>query len=83
MLILRHNNNTGVEMQYTVYKLNIDGRLSHKEHLNNLGELNEWLANKYGKFASVLIVQDQTGKIKVGTDNGVAWEFSSTSLVMV
>lgn len=60
-------------MTYTAFKLNIDGSLSHKEILNNLDELNAWLADVYGKFASIHIVQDQTGKTRTMTDNGTEW----------
>lgn len=29
--------------RYTAYKLNLDGFLDHKEHLDNLDEVNDWL----------------------------------------
>lgn len=29
--------------RYTAYKLNLDGFLDHKEHLDNLDEVNEWI----------------------------------------
>lgn len=61
-------------MTYTVFKLNLDGSLSHKEHMNNLDEVNAWMAEVYGKFASIQIVRDQTGGFRRFTDNGVAWE---------
>jgi len=61
-------------MTYTAFKLNLDGSLSHKELLNNVDELNEWLANVYGKFASVKVTQDQTGVERIFTDNGQNWE---------
>lgn len=60
-------------MTYTAFKLNLGGSLSHKELLNNVDEVNEWLANAYGKFASVSVIQDQTGKRRNMTDDGVKW----------
>lgn len=61
-------------MTYTAFKLNIDGSLSHKELLDDIGQVNEWMVRVYGKFASVRIIQDQTGKVREYTDNGVDWE---------
>jgi len=61
-------------MTYTANKLNLDGSLSHKELLNNIDEVNQWLVDFYGKYASIQITQDQTGKIRRYTDNGQAWE---------
>lgn len=60
-------------MTYTVHKLNLNGSLSHKQHLNNLDELNTWLVDVYGKFASIFVIQDQTGKTRTMTDNGTDW----------
>lgn len=61
-------------MTYTVNKINLDGSLSHKELMNNLDEVNAWLVEVYGKFASIQITQDQTGKVRRYTDNGMEWE---------
>lgn len=58
----------------TVYRINIEGTLSDKEHLNNDAELNNWLADKYGKFATVILVQDESQKSIILTDNGVYYE---------
>lgn len=57
-------------MAYVAYKVNLDGSLSHKELLNNIDEVNEWLNKVYGKYATVRIVQEQTGKFRTLTDNG-------------
>lgn len=59
---------------YTAHKVNLDGSLSCKELLDNVDGVNEWLATHYGKYATVQIVQDQTGKTRRWTDNGIAWE---------
>ena len=68
--------NKGFQMHtYTVYKINVsNGSLSHKEHLNNLQEVNEWLGRVYNKHVSVLIVSDQTGVKKLLIDNGEWYE---------
>tara|TARA_R100000742_G_C4200308_1_gene29613 strand:- start:367 stop:567 length:201 start_codon:yes stop_codon:yes gene_type:complete len=57
-----------------VNKVNLDGSLSHKEYLNNVDELNTWLAEKYGKFATVIIQSENTGKVLIMTDNGSCWK---------
>lgn len=58
---------------FTAHKVNLDGSLSHKECLNH-DELDGWMADKYGKFATVQVSCDQTGKTIVYTDNGIWWE---------
>ena len=59
---------------FTVYKVNLDNSLSHKEHLNNLDELNEWMGNVYNKFPTVLVICDQTNVKITLTDNGEWFE---------
>ena len=61
---------------YSAFKLSLDGSLSHRENLNH-DELDDWMARVYGKFASIQIRQDQTGKLITYTDNGESWEFIS------
>lgn len=58
---------------FTAHKVNLNGSLSHKEHLAH-NELDQWMADKYGKFATVQVTCDQTGKTIVYTDNGEKWE---------
>jgi hypothetical protein len=57
-----------------VYKVNLDGTLSHKEHMNNWDEVNTWLADKLGKFATVKIESESSDKEITLTDNGWDWE---------
>lgn len=46
---------------YTVFKINLDGNLSSKEHLNNFDEVNTWLYEvAYYQYANVKIINDQT-----------------------
>jgi hypothetical protein len=46
---------------YTVFKINLDGNLSCKEHLNNFDEVNTWLYEvAYYQHANVKIINDQT-----------------------
>lgn len=59
---------------FSAYKLNLDGSLTHRENLNNLDELNAWMWKVYGKFATIQITCDQTGKSVIRTDNGKDWE---------
>ena len=58
---------------FEVFKVNLNGKLSHKENLNNLDELNTWMANVYGTFATVAIIKDG-GTKHIFTDNGLTWE---------
>ena len=55
-------------------KVNLDGSLSHKEYLNSVDELNTWLAEKYGKFVTVRIESEKTGRIVTMTDDGTDWD---------
>ena len=55
---------------FTVYRIRLDGTLTSKEHLNNVDELNTWIADVYGRFANILIVSDRTSKTITMTDNG-------------
>ena len=57
-----------------VNKVNLDGSLSHKEYLNSVDELNTWLAEKYGKFVTVRIESEKTGRIVMMTDDGTGWD---------
>jgi hypothetical protein len=46
---------------YTVFKINLDGTLGCKEHLNNFDEVNTWLCEiAYYQYANVKIINDQT-----------------------
>ena len=46
---------------YTVFKINLDGNLSSKEHLNNFDQVNTWLYEvAYYQYANVKIINDQT-----------------------
>lgn len=55
---------------FTAYKVELNGTLSNKEHLN-FDELDSWMESKHGKFAIVAIVRDQDAKRVTYTDNGV------------
>ena len=45
---------------YTVFKINLDGNLSSKEHLNNFDEVNTWLYEvAYYQYANVKIINDE------------------------
>ena len=50
------------------YKVNGNGDLSHRETLNNLDELNDWIARK--NFATIAVESETTGVIRYFTDNG-------------
>jgi len=54
---------------FTVYKVELDGSLSHKEHLN-ADELDTWMSNIYGKFTTVKVIEDNSKKEIIYTDNG-------------
>lgn len=61
-------------MTYTVYRINLDNTLSHKEHLNNKVEVADWLNNAIGKHANVRIENDKTGEIRQFTDYDGVWD---------
>ncbi len=60
-------------MTYAAYQIRLSGELQNRENLNNLDELNAWIASKYGKFATIKIVADN-GNWRTMTDNGVEFE---------
>ena len=50
---------------YEVYKINLDETLSHREHLKNFEEVNNWLVDQaYYKYELVKIVNSQTGNYR-------------------
>jgi|TARA_R110000796_G_scaffold84038_3_gene183479 L-rhamnose mutarotase len=53
---------------FTVWKINIDKTFSHKEHLNNWDEVNQWINEK--NFANFAIQGDRTGRLKTFSWNG-------------
>ena len=55
---------------FTVYRVNLNGGLSHKEHLNNVDELNAWMASSYGVHATIRIESDRSGNFIIMTDDG-------------
>ena len=57
---------------FTFYKLNLDGTLTNKQHLNS-EELDGFMEAAYGKFANVL-VEDEKGNQCIYSDNGRQWE---------
>jgi len=59
---------------FIVYKVNIDSSLSHKENLDSLDELNTWIADKYGKFATIKIIAVSLKAYVILTDNGKEFE---------
>ncbi len=64
----------GMRDTYTVYKVELSGKLSNKEHMNSADEVEEWLDKVYGKFATVKVVQDRTKHWVMYTDAGTRWE---------
>jgi len=59
---------------FIVYKVNIDSSLSHKENLDSLDELNTWIADKYGEFATIKIIAVALKRYVIMTDNGKEFE---------
>jgi hypothetical protein len=56
---------------YRVSQIGLLG-LKNTEYLGHV-ELYVWLEEKYGKYASVRVVCEQTGKVTELTDNGCEW----------
>ena len=56
---------------YTAHKINIDGTLTNKEHLNNQCEIDEWLWRAYdNQVPTVRVQKDSTHQYAIFTDNG-------------
>jgi hypothetical protein len=63
---------------YTVYRVNMDGQLSHKEHLDSWQEVLAWASGK--SFGHIRVVRDQDRRTRdamltselVDTENGPA-----------
>ena len=49
---------------FTVHKIDINGKLSNKEHLNN-DELDHWMVKALHTFNKIRVEQDLTGKVIV------------------
>ena len=64
---------------FTVYQVTLTG-LNNKAHLNS-EELDSWMRSAYGKYATVKVIQDLTGKFVVYTDNGVKFEAVEKGLI--
>ena len=62
---------------YTAYKVCLDGSLTDRANLGGIDELNTWMEQKHGVHATVQVTQDQTGKVKLMTDNGESWTYVS------
>lgn len=59
---------------YTVYRVNLNGTLSHKEHLNNKVEVADWMNAAIGKHAHVRIENDNTKEIREYNDYAGTWD---------
>jgi len=57
---------------FTVHAIQANGRLTHKEHLNN-DELDGWMQGALAKHKTVRVVQDLTGRVIVYQNDGSRW----------
>lgn len=55
---------------YTAYRLHLDGSLSDRANLNDFFELEEWVADKLGRFATIRIIRDADRRFITMTDDG-------------
>jgi len=56
---------------YTAHKINLDGTLARKEHLNDMREVDEWLWRAYDNgIPTVRVQKDSTKQVAIFTDNG-------------
>ena len=56
---------------YTAHKINLDGTLTRKEHLNDMREVDEWLWRAYDNgIPTVRVQKDSTKQVAIFTDNG-------------
>lgn len=47
---------------------------TNKQHLDCFDDMWNWVLSVYGRFASIRIVNDQTGEVREYTDNGTQFE---------
>ena len=63
---------------YTVCQLALNAQgtysVANKQHMDSHDDMWNWVLSSYGRFASIRIVNDQTGEIREFTDNGEQWE---------
>ena len=62
---------------YTVYKIEMDGSLSNKEHLN-ADELDNWMLLAINYFATIKVVRSD-GRFIIYDDNGDKWTIRERS----
>lgn len=60
-----------IDYHYTFYKVELDGRLTHKEHLNE-DECIDFMNTIHGRFANVRLERSD-GKYCLYTDDGEKW----------
>jgi len=58
---------------FKVSKVQLDGSRSTLDHLGHF-ELDQWMHQAYGKFATIEVTEEATRKSVVYTDNGTNWE---------
>ena len=61
---------------FITFKLNANGTLSNKEHLNNINEVNEWTDQAYYTwgFATIVVLHVEKNVACIATDNGENYE---------
>jgi len=57
-----------MKYHYTVYKIEQNGKLTNKEHLND-NELDKWMDKVYGKFVNIKVERNDGRWIEY-TDDG-------------
>ena len=59
---------------YKVNRVNLDGSLSHSEHLNSIDELNTWMYQVQSVHATVQVSSETSGNQSQFAFNGESWE---------
>jgi len=59
---------------FKVNRVNLDGSLSHSEHLNSIDELNTWMYKVQDVHATVQVASETSGNHAHWSFNGEAWE---------
>lgn len=61
-------------MTYTTFRIHLDGTRSERAEHNDHAEMIEWVAAAHGRFASIEVINNTTGEVRVFTDAGEQWQ---------
>ncbi|MGA1381393.1 MAG: hypothetical protein ACO30N_07560 [Schleiferiaceae bacterium] len=72
-MIRQINTNTNPNYRFLVQKMNLDGSVSTIDRLGSI-ELDGFMAEAYGRYATLLVTEENSGRAVIYTDNGEWWD---------